>query len=63
MKVRIPIKFETDSKEETPSGVFYGKEVVEYINLTSKEAQELIQQQINKMDYDEAKDFYEKYRK
>lgn len=63
MKLKIPIKFETGHKEETPSGIFYGKEVVKYVELTPEEVKKIIQQHINEMDYREAEEFYKKYNK
>ena len=64
-KIRVTLTTGFDSwfKEETSSGVVWGREITEEVLLSQEEAQELLQDYLYKMDYAEALSFCKKYKK
>lgn len=63
IKVTIKYGFDRSHKSETPLGTLYGKELSKEIKLTNDEAREVIQSLLDKMEYQEAAKFAEKYSK
>jgi hypothetical protein len=63
IRVTLTTGFDSRFKEETPSGVIWGREITEEALLSQEEAQELLQDYLQKMDYADALNFCDKYKK
>tara|TARA_R100000008_G_scaffold11231_1_gene5618 strand:- start:1247 stop:1450 length:204 start_codon:yes stop_codon:yes gene_type:complete len=63
IKISVPTGHDPNHAEQTDFGVLLGKEIVQSVYLTEEEAANLIQQQVDKLSYHDAQEFYKKYKK
>lgn len=63
IEISVPTGHDPNHTEQTEFGVLHGKEMVESVYLTEEEAAELIQKQVSKLSYQDAQNFYKKYKK
>ena len=63
IKILARVGFDKNRKEQREIGVFCGEEIIETVSLSKLEATKLIQEQIYKFSYEEAREFADKYKK